>query len=412
MMKRSGNGTNRNTIKHTVAFITMTAIAAASLLAGCSSREEGTAGYGNPDGSGTASWEAFSAQTESEKVSADADTVGSETDASGPVPDSEQAVYVRTITDAGEDDAEHPLDVAIEKGTAGKDYPEISEDLTALSEENQDVLAILKIPAVGLEYPVMWFEYENQYYLEHDIDGNESESGCIELDGWNASDLTDVSSILYGHNMRDLSMFGSLKRMLGDETLALKEPYVYLYTAEGRVLAYRIFAYNVTTDTDPAYELPELEYPVNEETAAAAGAASGDAASYRKLGELLGWEMQDEEDTTGDTEPATGDSDSSDEQEMNPTEAAGEEAGASEGTEGSDGEDRLTELYAAADAQEGFNQWYDEYVDKARQDSAFAPEETPDFSKRPRLLMLATCYGAQHSNNRFLVHCVLEKEFD
>lgn len=247
----------------------------------------------------------------------------------------------RSEEDAGEDDGEHPLDVVIEEGKEGVDYPATEEDLGELIETNSDVLGILLIPSLDLEYPVLWKEEDNTYYLEHNIKGENSSSGCIILDGWNKSDLTDVSSIFYGHNMKNTTMFGSLKYFLNDETRVQEAPYVYFFT-EDTVKQYRIFSYYVTVSTDSAYKLPELLYPIE-----------------------------------GDTD-----------------------------------EEGVETTYSEEEAFFLYNSWYDALIEDITEDSAFEPAEEPDFSLRPRLLTLATCYGAANGDDRFLVHCVLEREYE
>lgn len=402
-------------VKSRTALLSLSVCLTAGLLAGCGARSAGDAG-GSERGS-TTSWEAFTAEQESDETAA-GNSAGEADDLSGGSSTDEaetsEESYVRTVTDAGEDDAAHPLDVAIAAGEEGNDYPEITMDLSALQEENADVIAAVNIPAVSIAYPVMWVEYENQFYLEHDAEGKKSEAGCIELDGWNDSDLTDVSSILYGHNMKDQTMFGSLKKLLQDETLAKEKPYVYIYSGD-TVKAYRIFAWNVTTDTDPAYNLAELEYPSDEEELAASGAAVGDAAAYEELGELLGWDEEDnaaeaaEPSDQGSTEdPAAGEDTEEQTDEADSAADAGE-TNPLLGT--SSAYDELRKPYSREEAQALCNSWYDSYVDQALEDSVYTPDEEPDFTKRPRLLMLATCYGEAHGHDRFLVHCVLEKEF-
>ena len=45
----------------------------------------------------------------------------------------------------------------------------------------------------------------------------------------NSSSFSDGNTIIYGHNMKNGSMFGSLKKLLNDETLYDKDPYIYVY---------------------------------------------------------------------------------------------------------------------------------------------------------------------------------------
>ena len=70
--------------------------------------------------------------------------------------------------------------------------------------DNQDEL--------GINYPIL-YSGDNQKYLRTDLHGNSHIAGCIFLEGLNKSDFSDYYNIIYGHNMNDGSMFGSLKNI-------------------------------------------------------------------------------------------------------------------------------------------------------------------------------------------------------
>ena len=145
------------------------------------------------------------------------------------------------------------------------EYPALSEDLQTIIRENEDVTGAIYIPALQLAYPVVWKEYDNTFYMEHDIWQNESVHGCIMIDGWNRPDFSDCITLVHGHNMADGTMFGSLKRFLNDASLAQQEPWIYYYmlTDDGEVRPYRyqIFSYYVTDVFDKTYDQPEFYSP-------------------------------------------------------------------------------------------------------------------------------------------------------
>ena len=142
------------------------------------------------------------------------------------------------------------------------DYPALPFDLWDIMKENEDVTGAIFIPALQTAYPVVWKEYENDWYMEHDIEGNRSSRGCIMIDGWNTPDLTDCMTLVHGHNMADGSMFGALKRFLDDETLAQLQPYIYYYLPgrNGKIRTYRyqVCSYYVTDIYDKTYYQPEI----------------------------------------------------------------------------------------------------------------------------------------------------------
>lgn len=112
-------------------------------------------------------------------------------------------------------------------------------NLAALREKNPDVVAWVFIPNTAINYPVAQGD-DNQYYLEHTWQGKKSVSGSIFLEATNSADLKDFRSILYGHNMADTTMFGSLHRYARLDYWKIY-PYVYLVTDEG-VLRYEIYS--------------------------------------------------------------------------------------------------------------------------------------------------------------------------
>ena len=112
-------------------------------------------------------------------------------------------------------------------------------DLDALRQTNPDVVGWIFIPNSKVNYPIMQGE-DNRYYLEHTWDNKKNSAGSIFLEATNAPDLKDHRSVLYGHNMADMSMFAVLHNYAGIRYAELF-PYVYLVTDEG-VLRYEIYS--------------------------------------------------------------------------------------------------------------------------------------------------------------------------
>ena len=114
-------------------------------------------------------------------------------------------------------------------------------DFAGLREKNGDVAAWLQLPALEtINYPVVQGT-DNAYYVCHSWDGEESENGAIFLDFRNAGDFSQLHNILYGHCMKDCSMFQSLGKWEGPEYFSKSDKTVLLYLPnETRV--YEIFA--------------------------------------------------------------------------------------------------------------------------------------------------------------------------
>lgn len=78
-----------------------------------------------------------------------------------------------------------------------------------LSEMNPDFVGWLNIPDTNINYPVMHTPEDSEYYLHRDFDGEYSFSGMIFVDG-NCDIETSDNQIIYGHNMKNGTMFGTL----------------------------------------------------------------------------------------------------------------------------------------------------------------------------------------------------------
>jgi len=89
--------------------------------------------------------------------------------------------------------------------------PEIMEKYKSMHERYQDVAGFLSIPNTGVSYYVFQGE-DDEYYLHHNRDGKKSVSGEIYLDYRCSMEQLKRHLIIYGHNMRHNSMFGSLDK--------------------------------------------------------------------------------------------------------------------------------------------------------------------------------------------------------
>lgn len=117
---------------------------------------------------------------------------------------------------------------------------EIPVDFESLKKQNPDIYAWIEIPGTAIDYPVVQREGDNAYYLTHNIDGEENAEGAIFTEDYNSRTFEDPNTVLYGHNMKNGSMFQNLHnyadRSFFDEH---REVTVYLPDA---ILHYRVFA--------------------------------------------------------------------------------------------------------------------------------------------------------------------------
>lgn len=88
-------------------------------------------------------------------------------------------------------------------------WPQV--DFAELSNINPDVVGWIYFEGTKISYPIVQGE-DNDYYLDHLFDGTANRAGCVFLDYRCAADFSDRHSIVYGHHLRDRTMFTNLMR--------------------------------------------------------------------------------------------------------------------------------------------------------------------------------------------------------
>lgn len=123
----------------------------------------------------------------------------------------------------------------------GIPIPEKEVDFEDLRENvNADIYAWIYIPDTMIDYPVLQHPTDNTYYLNYNLDGSKGYPGCIYTEDYNTKDFSDPNTVVYGHNMKNGSMFAGLHKY-GDSKFMEEHPYVYIYT-EDALYAYEVFA--------------------------------------------------------------------------------------------------------------------------------------------------------------------------
>lgn len=85
-----------------------------------------------------------------------------------------------------------------------------------LKSQNSDTVFYLKVNNTNISYPIVKYS-DNNYYLNHSFDKSKNSAGWLFADYKNKLDGTDKNIVVYGHNRRDGSMFGTLKNILNKE---------------------------------------------------------------------------------------------------------------------------------------------------------------------------------------------------
>ncbi len=119
--------------------------------------------------------------------------------------------------------------------------PENPIDFTALKERNSDVCGWIKVPGTSVDYAVLRASTQAEdFYLDHNIDRNYEFAGSVYMQKLNLADFSDRHVILYGHNMKNGSMFASLLKYR-DPQFFKENRYIYIYTPHS-ILTYEIFS--------------------------------------------------------------------------------------------------------------------------------------------------------------------------
>lgn len=121
----------------------------------------------------------------------------------------------------------------------------IDTDISSLKLKNSDTIGYLKINGTNINYPVVQSS-DNDYYLKHSFDKSYNQAGWIFLDYRNNINKLDKSTIIYGHNMLNGTMFSNLTKML-DKSFFYdnNNTYINLIT-ENKTTIWKIFSVYVT----------------------------------------------------------------------------------------------------------------------------------------------------------------------
>ncbi len=135
--------------------------------------------------------------------------------------------------------------------TEGGIDTECPVDFEGMWEINKDVYAWITIPGTVIDYPILQHETDNTYYLNYNIDGSYGYPGCIYTENMNSRDFTDNNTVIYGHNMKNGTMFAELHKF-EDTSFFEEHTKIYIYTPE-KELDYTIFAAYIYDDRHLMY---------------------------------------------------------------------------------------------------------------------------------------------------------------
>ena len=114
-------------------------------------------------------------------------------------------VWVETLTNLGAETAADGLKLSRE--ICAEWLAEI--DAARLTEINADYSCWIYAPDSPIDYPIV-HGADNEYWLHRLFDGSRNAAGTLFIDYRNLSDFQDPNTLIYGHHMRNDSMFGTL----------------------------------------------------------------------------------------------------------------------------------------------------------------------------------------------------------
>ena len=115
-------------------------------------------------------------------------------------------------------------------------------DFESLHEINEDVYAWLSIPGTEISYPVLQHPEDDTYYLYRNLYGESDSNGAIYTEAsYSNKDFTDPVTIIYGHNMRNEKMFGTLQNTYSSKEALEESSEIIIYLPD-RELHYTVFA--------------------------------------------------------------------------------------------------------------------------------------------------------------------------
>ena len=163
---------------------------------------------------------------------------------------------------------ERDADSAEVAGPNAQLKPPIEVDFDKLKSVNEDVVGWIYVDALpDISYPIVKGK-DNQTYLHQTYQKNYNFAGTIFVDYENSGDFSDCNTLVYGHNMKNGSMFGHLKKFREDDKLYKQDKYFWILTPERNYRYEIITAYTtgVNSDTYTLFKGPGEEFEKYLET--------------------------------------------------------------------------------------------------------------------------------------------------
>lgn len=180
--------------------------------------------------------------------------------------------HIYTEYKKGTDEYNHIAQMAVTEREPDKDGVDMVEgeslkapmdiDFASLKSVNEDVIGWIYVEALpDINYPIVQGE-DNDTYLHMTYEGNYNFAGTIFMDYENKDDFSDCNTLVYGHNMKNGSMFAQLKNFSKNDETYKKSKYFWIFTPEKNYRYEIISAYTTgaSSDTYTLFKGPGQEF--------------------------------------------------------------------------------------------------------------------------------------------------------
>ena len=129
--------------------------------------------------------------------------------------------------------------VSVDENVENKDKYNVNFE--ELKQTNSDTIAWLKVNGTSIEYPVVKTT-NNDFYMTHSFDKSYNSAGWVFMDYENRFDGTDNNMVIYAHNRKDGTLFGTLKNILTEEWQNNEENFIIPFITENEKAEYQVFS--------------------------------------------------------------------------------------------------------------------------------------------------------------------------
>lgn len=126
----------------------------------------------------------------------------------------------------------------------------IDVDISELKKKNNDTVGWIQVPNTNINYPFVQTD-NNDFYLNHSFTKQKNKSGWLFMDYRNSKTDINKNTIIYGHNNKSKTMFGTLNKLLNNKWFKTKENHTIKMSTEANNTLWQIFSvYTIETTND------------------------------------------------------------------------------------------------------------------------------------------------------------------